>query len=227
MSLNAELPPPAKMPLWSGLSEQFAAELADYTPTGVLDAISAYEHEFGRARLIERLADMLHLDKARPGKAHREFCTLPFDIVCTTNFDFLLEKEYDRERQDNRTIHPVVDEDQLSINVGAAGTLLLKLHGDIRHPKRLLKPKGLTWKQVFAEANPNIETGTNYEKNFSRGKIAPQRAKQIAEWLERRFPETAAYVDELLTSVHYAIDSSSSWERFIEDHGQFSTSSFR
>lgn len=138
MSLNAELPPPAKMPLWSGLSEQFAAELADCTPTGVLDAISAYEHEFGRARLIERLADMLHLDKARPGKAHREFCTLPFDIVCTTNFDFLLEKEYDRERQDNRTIHPVVDEDQLSINVRATGTLLLKLHGDIRHPKRLI-----------------------------------------------------------------------------------------
>jgi hypothetical protein len=138
MSLNAELPPPAKMPLWSDLSDQFAKELLDYTPTGVLDAISAYEHEFGRARLIERLADMLHLNRARPGRAHREFCTLPFDIVCTTNFDFLLEKEYDRERQDNRSIHPVVDEDQLSINVGAAGTLLLKLHGDIRHPKRLV-----------------------------------------------------------------------------------------
>ncbi|MCK1463088.1 hypothetical protein IVB34_33205 [Bradyrhizobium sp. 2] len=86
----------------------------------------------------------------------------------------------------------------------------------------LLKPKGLTWKQVFAEASPNIETGTNYEKNFSRGKIAPQRAKQIAEWLERRFPETAAYVDDLLTSVHFAIDSNSPWERFIEDHGHFS-----
>lgn len=138
MSLNAELPPPAKMPLWSGLSDQFAKELVDYTPTGVLDAISQYEHEFGRARLIERLADMLHIDRARPGRAHKEFCTLPFDIVCTTNFDFLLEKEYDRERQDNRSIHPVVDEDQLSINVGAAGTLLLKLHGDIRHPKRLV-----------------------------------------------------------------------------------------
>lgn len=32
----------------------------------------------------------------------------------------------------------MVDEDQLSINVGAAGTLLLKLHGDVRHPKRLV-----------------------------------------------------------------------------------------
>jgi hypothetical protein len=138
MSLNAVLQAPAKMPLWSDLSRQFAEELGDYSPTGVLDAISAYEHEFGRARLIERLADLLHLDKAQPGAAHKEFCSLPFDIVCTTNFDFLLEKQYDRERQDSRAVHPVVDEDQLSVNIGNAGTLLLKLHGDIRHPKRLV-----------------------------------------------------------------------------------------
>jgi hypothetical protein len=138
MSLNATLPPPATMPLWPDLSKHFAEELKDYSPTGVLDAISAYEHEFGRARLIERLADLLHVDKAQPGPAHKEFCSLPFDIVCTTNFDFLLERQYDFERQDNRTVHPVVDEEQLSINIGSAGTLLLKLHGDLRHPKRLV-----------------------------------------------------------------------------------------
>ncbi len=138
MSLNAKLPPPAKMPLWSELGKSFADELMDYSPTSVLDGISAYEHEFGRARLIERLVELLHLDRVQPGSAHKEFCSLPFDIVCTTNFDFLLEKQYDMERQDNRTVHPVVDEDQLSINVGATGTLLLKLHGDVRHPKRLV-----------------------------------------------------------------------------------------
>ncbi|MCA0035325.1 SIR2 family protein [Mesorhizobium sp. B263B2A] len=138
MSLNAVLPPPAKMPLWGDLSKYFADELTDYSSTGVLDAISAYEHEFGRTRLIERLAELLHLDKVQPGPAHKEFCSLPFDIVCTTNFDFLLEKQYDLGRQDNRSVHPVVDEDQLSINIGAAGILLLKLHGDIRHPKRLV-----------------------------------------------------------------------------------------
>ena len=138
MSLNATLPSPAKMPLWGDLSKYFADELKDYSPTGVLDAISAYEHEYGRARLIERLAELLHLDKVQPGPAHKEFCRLPFDIVCTTNFDFLLEKQYDLERKDNRTVHPVVDEDQLSVNLSASGTLLLKLHGDLRHPKRLV-----------------------------------------------------------------------------------------
>jgi SIR2-like domain len=138
MSMNATLALPAKMPLWADLGRRLADELQDYSPVGVLDAISAYEHEFGRARLIERLAELLHTTRAQPGPAHREFCSLPFDIVCTTNFDFLLERQYDLERQDNRTVHPVVDEDQLSINVGAAGTLLLKLHGDLRHPKRLV-----------------------------------------------------------------------------------------
>jgi hypothetical protein len=138
MSLNAKLPPPARMLLWHERGKRFADELDDYSPTSVLDGISAYEHEFGRARLIEQLAELLHLDRVQPGPAHKEFCSLPFDIVCTTNFDFLLEKQYDLERQDNRTVHHVVDEDQLSINVGATGTLLLKLHGNVRHPKRLV-----------------------------------------------------------------------------------------
>ena len=120
MSLNATITPPTRMPLWGDLSKQFADELTDYVPSGVLDAISAYEHEFGRARLIERLVELLHIANAQPGPAHREFCSLPFAIVCTTNFDFLLEKQYDLERQDNRAVHPVVDEDQLSINVGSA-----------------------------------------------------------------------------------------------------------
>jgi hypothetical protein len=35
-------------------------------------------------------------------------------------------------------VYPVVDEEQLSINPGTAGTLLLKLHGDLRHPARLI-----------------------------------------------------------------------------------------
>lgn len=136
MSLNATMPTGKKMPLWAGLGKALAEELPDFTSTGTLDSISAYEHEFGRARLIERLSDILLIKDSQPGSAHREFCTLPFDIVCTTNFDFLLERQYDLTP---RYVYPVVDEEQLSINAaGNAGTLLLKLHGDLRHPKRLV-----------------------------------------------------------------------------------------
>lgn len=135
MSRNAAVPLGKRMPLWAGLSKQLADELTDFDSTSTLDAISAYEHEFGRARLIERLSDILLIRDAQPGNAHKEFCTIPFDIVCTTNFDFLLERQYDLTP---RYVYPVVDEEQLSINTGNAGTLLLKLHGDLRHPNRLL-----------------------------------------------------------------------------------------
>jgi len=120
------------MPLWAAMTKQLTEELTDYSSTSILDGISAYQHEYGRARLIERLSDILLVRDAQPGSAHKEFCTIPFDIVCTTNFDFLLERQYDLTP---RYVYPVVDEEQLSIN---AGTLLLKLHGDLRHPSRLI-----------------------------------------------------------------------------------------
>jgi hypothetical protein len=135
MSLNATVSGGRKMPLWAGMGKQLTDELSDFVPTSLLDGISAYQHEFGRARLIERLSDILFIKEAQPGEVHKEFCTIPFDIVCTTNFDFLLERQYDLTP---RYVYPVVDEDQLSINTGNAGTLLLKLHGDLRHPSRLI-----------------------------------------------------------------------------------------
>jgi hypothetical protein len=135
MSLNAAVPTGKKMPLWAAMSKELTDELGDFASTSILDGISAYEYEFGRARLIERLSDILLIREAQPGNAHKEFCTIPFDIVCTTNFDFLLERQYDLTP---RYVYPVVDEEQLSINAGIAGTLLLKLHGDLRHPGRLI-----------------------------------------------------------------------------------------
>ena len=135
MSLNATIPPGTKMPLWTQMGEILTDELGNFPATSILDGISAYEHEFGRARLIERLSEILLIRDAQPGNAHKEFCTLPFDIVCTTNFDFLLERQYDLTP---RYVYPVVDEEQLSVNAASAGTLLLKLHGDLRHPGRLI-----------------------------------------------------------------------------------------
>jgi hypothetical protein len=135
MSLNARLPRSKKMPLWPDLGKAFAKELTEFVSNSTLDAISAYQHEFGRAKLIERLTDILFIKEAAPGEAHEAFCSIPFDIVCTTNFDFLLERQYE---QTPRYVYPVVDEDQLSVNTSTAGTLLLKLHGDLHHPGRLI-----------------------------------------------------------------------------------------
>ncbi|PZM08075.1 SIR2 family protein [Rhizobium tubonense] len=139
MSLNATLPAGKSMPLWGELGKSFERDLAKFSATGPVDAMSAYEHEFGRARLIERLSEILHIQHAQPGDAHRAFCSIKFDMVCTTNFDFLLERQYESIP---RFLNPVVDEEQLSLNVAADGTVLLKLHGDLRHPSRLVVTEG-------------------------------------------------------------------------------------
>lgn len=133
-SLNAISPAGTKMPLWAELGASFADDLGDYAASGTIDAISAYEHEFGRSKLIERLSELLHVSDTTPGLAHQEFCEIPFDIVCTTNFDYLLERQYEL----GRTCTPIIDEDQLSINVRESGVALVKLHGDMRHPSRLV-----------------------------------------------------------------------------------------
>ncbi len=135
MSRNAAVPAGAKMPLWDGLGKAFAAEIPAYPYSGTLDAISAYAHDFSRVKLVERLADLLLVDRASPGEAHKAFCSLPFSLVCTTNFDFLLERGY---ADAIRYCRPVIDEDQLSVGGRDSELLLLKLHGDLHHPQRLV-----------------------------------------------------------------------------------------
>ena len=135
MSLNAKLTLGKTMPLWPQLGERLSEDLVDFSSTGTLDTISAFQHEFGRSKLIERLIEILHIKDAQPGRAHEAFCEIPFDTTCTTNFDFLLERQYGRGP---RHVYTVIDEEQLSISGSSSGTLLLKLHGDLSHPSRLV-----------------------------------------------------------------------------------------
>ena len=135
LSRNAIVPKGKKIPLWNELGEIIAQDIQDFLYTNPVDALSAYEHEYGRPRLIEKLIDVLLIQDARPGEVHKAFCSIPFDLVCTTNFDFLLEKQYEINSQ-NYT--PLIDEDQLSIGLLSTNVSILKLHGDLRHPTRLV-----------------------------------------------------------------------------------------
>ncbi|MFA5956125.1 SIR2 family protein [Hyphomicrobium sp.] len=135
MSLNARTSPGKKMPVWSDLARVLEDDMKNFASNNPIDAISAYEHQFGRTRLVERLFELLLIRDAMPGDAHRGFCALPFSIVCTTNFDFLLERQYEATP---RSMYPVVNEDQLSLTPPQSATLLLKFHGDMHHPERLI-----------------------------------------------------------------------------------------
>lgn len=135
MSRNAVVPEGKSMPLWDDLGRDVAVTLTDYPYSHPIDSLSAYSHEYGRPRLVEKLTSALLINEAKPGSVHRAFCSLFFPIVCTTNLDFLLERQYALAE---RTCRPVVDEDQLVVNDQPTSTLLLKLHGDVQHPTRMV-----------------------------------------------------------------------------------------
>jgi SIR2-like domain len=135
-SRNAAVPPGRAMPLWTELATALVAQISDYRYDGSpVDAISAYEQEYGRVRLVEELRRILLVGYASPGAAHEEFCRLPFDIVCTTNIEFLLDDGY---RRIGQSLTVVTQEEQLSVGVDHRTTTLVKLHGDLDHPSQLI-----------------------------------------------------------------------------------------
>ena len=134
-SRNAHVPSGDPPPDWKGLGKLLAADMPNLEYDGPLDAISAYQQAFTRPALIDRLGDLLRIHTAQPGPVHVSFARLGFEHVVTTNFDTLLEKAYDSVQ---RTCLPLVEESQLSNRNYFPGPRLLKLHGDILHPNRLV-----------------------------------------------------------------------------------------
>ncbi len=134
-SKNADIPKNKKMLDWDELGKAIAEDIQDYKYTNAIDAISAFCHEYSRTNLVEKLTELLLLSSVKPGKTHKAFCELQFDIVCTTNFEFLLEQGYGLIPKYCR---PIIDEDQLSISNTSDGITILKLHGDLHHPNKLV-----------------------------------------------------------------------------------------
>ena len=89
-SRNAILPEGVTMPDWNGLGEKMAKYLPDYSYSTAIDALSLFESKFSRTKMVEILAKELYVHQIKPGDAHRTFCDLHFDTICTTNFDFLI-----------------------------------------------------------------------------------------------------------------------------------------
>ena len=134
-SLNASVPAGKKMLDWEGLGRSAAEALPEYQYTTAIEALSAYTHEYSRVKLVEFMSGALLVSSIQPSRTHEEFCRLPFERVVTTNFDFLLEHAYSRV---NKYCTPQISEEQLSVGNHSAAVQLLKLHGDLHHPNRLV-----------------------------------------------------------------------------------------
>lgn len=152
-SKNADIPKNLSMPDWNDLGRAVAEEINGYEyHNNALDTLSYYEMLYSRPKLIELLIRELHIGKIQPGSTYRAFCELFTNVVCTTNFDCLLEDSYRSLRQ---PISVIATEDRLSI-ASEGETRVLKLHGDVNHPDRMV----VTEKDydVFADKNPILAT---------------------------------------------------------------------
>ncbi|WP_082965957.1 SIR2 family protein [Mycobacterium kubicae] len=121
---------------WKGLADSLAADVegAD-VHTNPIEVLSAYEHQFGRIGLVDRIAALIRANDALPGPAHQAFAQIGFTDVITTNFDFLLEQAYEAV---GKPAMPVVEEEQLASLNRRKGPRLIKLHGDLHHPHRMV-----------------------------------------------------------------------------------------
>lgn len=135
MSKNATVPHGLGPLDWRELGKKLGEDLPRASFDGPLDTISAYQAEFGRTALVDRVTHLLRINDAQPGPVHRAFAQLGFERVITTNFDLLLERAYE---QAGRGCLPLVEEVQLSGHNPYAGPALLKLHGDVHHPQRMV-----------------------------------------------------------------------------------------
>lgn len=134
LSANASTADGRHPPAWQELGKEFGKEL-EVATTAPIDALSAFQALYDRPYLINRLADLLLVNDVEPGAVHQAFAQLPFDIVVTTNIDFLLERAYQDQR---RPWVPLLGESQLTIQRRPEATYLLKFHGDIHHPDHLV-----------------------------------------------------------------------------------------
>ena len=137
-SLNASSTNGVKIPDWNGLGKKAAAYLSAGEDIGPIEAFSQYEEQYSRADLIEMVAQELHINKIFPGEAHLKFCRLHFNLVCTTNFDFLLENAYGEIYSSRgKPYHVISNENRLSTYLGEE-TTILKLHGDFNDPAKMV-----------------------------------------------------------------------------------------
>ena len=120
-----------------------------------LAATSAYTQAYSRVRLavVEDFAGGSITLPHVPAPAQLAFCRLPFEIVSTTNWDTLLERGFDLVEREH---YVIVEAEQLPIAVNPRSVTLVKLHGDLDHPHRLVATEADY--DRFISSNPLLVT---------------------------------------------------------------------
>jgi len=137
-SLNAELPDDKTMPTWPELTSALADKIKT-KETAPLQVFQEFQDKSDRTTLIQTIENLLHKGIAKPGFAHRELVRIPyFDVICTTNYDDLLESAC---RQEEISANIIAEKQQLSMYGSDTGLKIFKMHGDLEHVSELIITK--------------------------------------------------------------------------------------
>lgn len=128
-----------QMPDWIELTDQLIEDLGT-EEEHPLDRCQRFQEEYKRPELVNRLYQLLHMDEIKPSDVHMRFAKIPyFDIICTTNYDNLLEDAYkDRDKM----IKTIVEPPQIAMHENSSAIKILKMHGDFDHPNSLIITSG-------------------------------------------------------------------------------------
>ena len=134
-SKNCNGPDGFSMPDWRDLGKRVADTMPDYAYDGnPIEALSVYEYKNQRSALVELLRKICRISEISPGETHRLLCSCFPRMICTTNFDFLIEDALNEMHIGRRV---VTSEDGLSLSSRDVATVV-KMHGDFDHPKRMV-----------------------------------------------------------------------------------------
>lgn len=152
-SKNCNGPEGFTMPDWNELGRLVARELPNYEYLGnPIEALSSYEYKYKRVSLIEFMRKVFRLSEVQPGDAHKLLAECFGGIICTTNFDTLLEDAF---KSSQIGCVPVIGEDSLPI-ANPEEVAIIKVHGDFYHPDRMVITEDDY--DLFIEKNPLLCT---------------------------------------------------------------------
>lgn len=119
---------------WNDIGKQISENINYPFNNDPLDALSEYEDKHDRNNLIRKLKELMNIESIKPGNVHNCFSMLPFKIICTTNFDKLIESSFNKET--NR-IEIINNENKLSV-FDKEKIALYKFHGDFDAPRDMI-----------------------------------------------------------------------------------------
>lgn len=123
-SKNCNGPDGFSMPDWRDLGKRVADTMPDYAYDGnPIEALSVYEYKNQRSALVELLRKICRISEISPGETHRLLCSCFPRMICTTNFDFLIEDALNEMHIGRRVVTSSIDQKSRFITCCADETI--------------------------------------------------------------------------------------------------------